>query len=148
MKATALVFRFVFYSPFGASTSCDCWSMRRRPLLSIDGLRGALGPCRFQFRSDLGPLLEPAINGFKSLKRTQQLQGSFTHLICARAKPFDVLDRKSDPIDRNARLVRHFKLNCGRPRLHFSFDRLEDLTQDIRTHRLLNCPQPTYAFGD
>jgi hypothetical protein len=71
----------------GAITGCARWSMRRRPpLLSIAALGGALGPCRFQFRADLGPLLEPAINSFKPLKRIQQLQSSFTHLVRARAK--------------------------------------------------------------
>ena len=112
--------------------------MRRRPpLLSIAALGGALGPCRFQFRADLGPLLEPAINSFKPLKRMQQLQSSFTHLVRARAKLLDVLDCESDPIDCNARLIRHFKFNRGRSRAHFSFDRLEDLMHDVRIHRLL-----------
>jgi hypothetical protein len=58
--------------------------------------------------------LKPAINSFKSLKRVQELQASFSHLLLVRSKLLRMFDGEPDAINGDAPLVRHLEFrSCG-----------------------------------
>jgi hypothetical protein len=66
------------------------------------------------FRADSRSFLKPAVNGFKSLKRVQELKAHFSHLLCMRSKFLGVLDGKPDPVDGDTHFVRHLEVHgCG-----------------------------------
>jgi hypothetical protein len=54
--------------------------------------------------------LKAPIQGFEPLQSIQQLQAGLSHVNAGLRKPFRVLDREFDSINRNAGLIGHLKL--------------------------------------
>ncbi|MGI8962808.1 MAG: hypothetical protein ACR2IV_24230 [Bryobacteraceae bacterium] len=90
------------------------------------------------------PCLESTVYGLKPIQCIQELQTGLTHLISSGSKLLGVFDGETDSIDRDPRLVGHFKLSRRRPGLHLSFDNLQKLMHRIRTHK--PPPQPSDVF--
>ena len=61
-------------------------------------------------RRDSGSSLKAPIQGFEPLQSIQQLQAGLSHVNAGLRKPFRVLDREFDSINRNAGLIGHLKL--------------------------------------
>jgi hypothetical protein len=53
--------------------------------------------------------LKLSVSNFEPVKRIQQLETSFTHLIGVWPKLFRVLNGKPDSIDRDTSLIGHFE---------------------------------------
>jgi hypothetical protein len=58
-----------------------------------------------------GAFLEPALNRFKPLQGIEQLKADFTGLVCALPELLGMFNGEPDPVDSNARLVRHLEFN-------------------------------------
>jgi hypothetical protein len=61
---------------------------------------------------------------------------------------FGVPDRKSDAVDCDTDLIRHFELNWRWPPLEFGFDQFENITHKFWTHRFFcSCGLSGIVFG-
>jgi len=61
-----------------------------------------------------GSRLKPAIHGLKSLNLIQELQARLPHRFRLWSELLGMLDRESDAVHGNARLVSHLKFHCRR----------------------------------
>jgi hypothetical protein len=96
--------------------------------------------------SGLGPrhgsYLDPAIDGFKPVKRVQELEADVSHLIRTRRELLGVLDGKPDAVDGNTRLVRHLELHWRGPGLRASVKSVPGSLQRVRfSYFVVSLPQ-------
>jgi hypothetical protein len=78
--------------------------------------------------------LKPAINGFKSLERVQQLEAGISHLIGVGGELFSMFYDEPDPIDSDACLVRHFEFHRRWPGTQPILNQREHLFSKLAFH--------------
>jgi len=81
-----------------------------------------------------GSYLEPAIDGFKPVKRVQELEADVSHLIRTRRELLSVLDGKPDAVDGDTRLVRHLELHWRGLVVRPSLNQFKDLFREFALH--------------